>query len=139
MSDGESTSWIKLPDFTENRVWISAVNTTTQFPVPQESFVEFTELSESKVTLTLPANSCAFGHFFLIQIRLEKKLTSGAIAESENVSFTAKVIEEQPLNPTSKSVTLSLLQFDEEPWKKLLARVENQQNQANQIVGNIRQ
>jgi hypothetical protein len=94
-------------------------------PIVLRGQVEIGEVSESGMTLTVPANACAVGHLLTLQIHRNGK------AEPE-ILLTAKVTEAEPLGAARegiklKAITLKFYQLDEIAWRKFLVEFSERQ------------
>jgi hypothetical protein len=132
-----SSSWVNPDDLLESSFWISGQNTFTGVPITSGGPVEIGEVSESGMSLTVPANSCAVGHLLTLQIHRTGK------SEPE-ILLTAKVTESEAIETTGpgeklKAITLKFYQLDENAWRKFLAefneRQRRTQNQVNAVRG----
>ena len=146
MSNAPGAPWIKVRDFSETTLWISAMNTTTNMPINVNSKIELSEMSPNGMVLRLPKNSCSIGHMLVINIvRRRKHLVPVATSEDEDqlqemkLNVTAKVEEEEAIDKQFKSVSLKFFQFDENKWADLLMVYSLRQEAIDRLVKTIKE
>jgi hypothetical protein len=143
MKNLDGSPWIKTPDFTETVLLITIRNTTTDFSPKAGELVALEEVSETGLTLRVPAKSCALGHILSITIRrTQRQLQHDGMKEvasqTKQITVTAKVTEVEPLDGRSKSATLQLYQVNQGLWDQFLMLFQEKQKSVDGLVARMK-
>jgi hypothetical protein len=101
---------------------VTAQNATTGIPIRCDSANALCEVEERSIALEVQNKSCATGHNLLVEITM--KVPKGPALKFVT---TTRVTQIEHLDETLDKVYLTLVQFQEEAWQKVLEVFQKRQ------------
>lgn len=134
---------INLDDYKILKFYIVAFNNTSTLSILDYTKIDFTEFSETSMTITLPKGACSIGHSITIYVASKKKpiqvkKLQNNVGLPNTFAFTAKVTNISPNGENLVAVDLSLTHYTKSEWKEIYKKFEKRQEQITELFNKIK-
>lgn len=101
--------------------------------VPGDENVELLEISQDKLKISLPANSCSAGHLLILNITLKRPGTEPIEAEIDAI-----VLGKKNIDAGQDKALLELRNPENDGWRYVLAVFQRRQDEIDDFLRNAR-
>ncbi len=124
---------MNVSDFNSMKLTFEISNSTTGLSFKKDFKVLLIQIFEKGMELEIPENSCRKGHFLMMKITTVN-LQGGDL----KFETTAKVDSCSGIDEGSDAAVVSLVQFDEQVWKKLNSAFNRRQEEIEKFLSSVR-